>query len=136
MVGDDETLEIHSTVSAGLLLQIVVLFGYALVLSLEFIPSTDPLMFVGFTTLAAYFGALGLMGIWVNGQYTAGDIRYRRLQLWAAICIIHALFPIITISSALITFNNFSNLVYLIPPILLFISSLIVLVYTRKISSE
>jgi len=126
----DEKIPDHKYTIGSMLLQGVILLGFAALSYLDSLATTDPITFVGSRTFAVYFGVLGAVCIWLTGEYSVGDVKSSRLVLWSIICIILALYPIIISTSMFVSYGYISSLFVLPAPILFLVSSLAILVFT------
>ena len=131
MVGEQKTLARRYTVGA-LLLQAVVLLGYAAVFFLDSLATSYELA-AGFGNMAAaVIGGLGAIAIWLAGEHYSETVSSRRLQLWAISFFVLSLIPLTSFAALLILYHSIISLVNLLSTLLLTIASLMVLIFARK----
>lgn len=131
MVGDQRTLAHRNTLGA-LLLQAVVLLGFAALAYLESLSTTYPLTSFGNHLIAIIFGVLGAITIWLAGEHNSENVRSSRLKLWAIICIVLSLIPLAVFTGMFLLYYSVISLVSLIQSLLFLIPSILVLLFSRK----
>ena len=132
----DQNISAKSYTVGALLLQAVVLIAFAALAYLDSLASSDSFIFAGARTSAIYNGVLGAIAIWLTGEHYTESVRSRRLQLWAIICIILSLFPLIAFGSMFIMYHTVLSLVFLLPVLLFLIPTIMVLHFSRKEISQ
>jgi hypothetical protein len=129
-VGEKEIITDQKNAIGAMLVQIAILFGSAALSYLDSIATLDPFANAGNSALAAYFFIFGGAGIWLAGEYSVGNVKSSRIALWSILCLILALYPIIISTGSFIIRYSFGYLFIPIAPLLFFISSIAVLVFT------
>lgn len=130
-MGEQKTLARRYTVGA-LLLQAVILFGYAAVFFLDSLATSYELT-AGFGNMAAaVIGGLGAIAIWLAGEHYSETVSSRRLQLWAISFIVLSLIPLTSFTVLLIQYQSIIHLVIFLSTLPLTIASILVLIFVRK----
>ncbi len=130
-MGEQKTLARKYTVGS-LLLQAVVLLGFAAVFFLDSLATSYELA-AGFGNMvAAFIGGLGAIAIWLAGEHYSETVSSRRLQLWAISFIVLSLLPLTFFAVLLILYHSIISLVNLLSTLLLTITSIMVIIFVRK----
>ena len=129
MVGEEQNPDEKKTIGA-MLIQIAILFGFAALSYLDSITTIDPFSNAGNSAIAAYYFIFGGAGIWLAGEYSTGNVKSSKIALWSVLCLILALYPITISTVSYISRFSFGYLFVLPAPILFFLSSIAVLVFT------
>lgn len=129
-MGDEENIPDQRNTIGAMLIQVAILLGFAALSFLDSIATLDPFANAGNSALAAFYFIFGGAGIWLAGEYSVGNVKSSRIALWSILCLILALYPIIISTGSYIFHESFGYLFVLPAPLLFFISSIAVLVFT------
>jgi len=124
-VGDEKT-QAHRYTAGALLLQAVVLFGFAALDYIDSLSTTYPPLF------AVILGVLGAIAIWLAGEHNTSNVRLSRLKLWAIICIILSLIPLAFFTGLFILYYSIISLVGLLESLLFLIPSILVYLFAQN----
>lgn len=122
----------HTYTVGSLLLQAVVLLGYAALSYIESLATTDPILFPGYRTIAIFFGVLGVIAIWLAGEYNIDQLRSSRLLIWVIFCIILSSIPLVLFTAMLFLYYSITSFVRMIQSIFFLIPSLFVYLFSRR----
>ena len=130
---DQQTPRKKYTVGA-LLLHTVVLLGFAAISYVDSLTYTGTGSLTGgLARLASvFYGALGMIAVWLTGQHYTETVNKKNLQTWAAIHIALSIYALIMVLISYITYPSIYFLVSLLPVLLFLLPPVLVAIFAGK----
>ena len=114
----------------ALCFQTLVLFGLAVFAYQSSLTATRGYWGGSDSIIAAIFGVLGVVAIWLTGEHHTKTLGRRTLQIWAVICIILSLLPLFASLNGLILRYSIQSLGSLLQVVLFLIPTILILVFS------